>query len=261
MLRTCVLVLVLAMGLAWPRWAAPQSPAAPRPKAVITVLAAASTTEAIDEIRKAFAAAGGGEVQASFASSATLAQQIVHGAEADVFVSADEKWADYLAEKGFVAQRASLLQNRLVLVVPLDGTRLTRLADLADPRIAHVAMGDPQGVPAGKYARQALVKLGLWDRLREKVVAAEDVRQALIYVETGAAEAGFVYSTDAAASRKVRVAVEVPETLTGPIRYAVVLLRHGGAAGREFYRYLQAPAAAKVFEKHGFRVTPAAAGK
>jgi molybdate transport system substrate-binding protein len=223
----------------------------------ILVFAAASTTNALDDIRGAFAKQTGVEVQVSYASSAILAQQIMHGAEADVFLSADEQWADELAKKCLVAKRQYLLGNRLVVVIPIDSTlRLTKLSDLVTGKIEHLAIGDPRGVPAGQYAKQAITKLGLWEPLKAKVVSAEDVRRALIYVETGAAEAAIVYSTDAAISKMVKVAVEVPLDLTEPIRYPVVLLKHGESqeAANEFYRYLRSPAAAEVFAKYGFVV-------
>ena len=119
-----------------------------------------------------------------------------------------------------------------------------------------LALGDTASVPAGKYARQALEKLGLWDKLKPKVVAAADVRQALVYVETGAADAGIVYATDAAMSGKVKVAADIPEKLTGSVRYPLVLLKHGEGreAAEAFYRYLASPDAATVFVKHGFVV-------
>ena len=144
-----------------------------------------------------------------------------------MFLSADQQWADELARKNLVAKRHDLLGNRLVVVIPADSAlRLTTLSDLAADNIEHLAIGDPRGVPAGKYAKQALTKLGLWQRLKGKAVSAEDVRHALVYVESGAAEAGIVYSTDAAISKKVKVACEVPLDLTEPIRYPVILLKH-----------------------------------
>jgi molybdate transport system substrate-binding protein len=178
-----------------------------------------------------------------------------------VLLSADTKWADYLAENGLVAQRRDLLGNRLVIVVPKDGkTDVRKPEDLLAAGIEHLALGEPQSVPAGRYAKQALSKLGLWPRLEAKVVPAADVRQALAYVETGAAEAGIVYATDAAVSNRVRVAVEISSDLTAPIRYPVVLLKHGqqSAAARAWYGYLSSPEAAKIFRKYGFTVLPGA---
>jgi len=223
----------------------------------LMVFAAASTTNAVDEIRKEFTRQNNIDVQASYASSAALALQIVHGADADLFISADVKWADHLMQKGLVAEQRNLLGNRLVVVVPADfSLKIARLEDLAGAGVRHLALGDPQGVPAGKYARQALMKVGLWDQVKDKVVAAEDVRHALAHVETGAAEAGIVYSTDAAISRKVKIAVEVPPDLTDPIRYPVVLLKHGAerSEAQALYRHLGSPQAAKVFKKYGFEL-------
>lgn len=223
----------------------------------VLVFAAASTTNALDAIRRSFTRQTGIEVRTSYASSATLAQQIVHGADADLFLSADPKWAEHLAKNNLVAQRCDLLGNQLVIVVPAD-SRLELKApdDLLSAAVEHLAMGDPQGVPAGKYARQALQKLGLWERVQTKAVPGADVRQALSYVETGAAEAGIVYATDAAVSPKVRVAAKFSAGLTGPICYPLVLTVQGSPkpAAQAFYQSLTGPAAAKVFQKFGFEV-------
>jgi len=228
-----------------------------KPKESILVFAAASTTNALDEIRGHFTKSSGTEVQTSYAASSTLAQQIVNGADAEVFLSADAKWADHLASKCLVAQRRNLLGNRLVVVLPADSTlKVEKPEDLLGAGIEHLALGEPKSVPAGKYAKQALTRLGLWDRLQGKVVSAQDVRHALTCVETGAAEAGIVYATDAAISKKVQVAAEIPEKLTEPIRYPIVLLKHGEsrAAAQAFYRHLSSPEATKVFKKYGFMI-------
>ncbi|MGA2061982.1 MAG: molybdate ABC transporter substrate-binding protein [Thermoguttaceae bacterium] len=224
-------------------------------KKTIVVFAAASTTSAIDEIKQQFAKQSGINVQTSYAASAPLAQQIVNGAGADIFISADTKWADYLAEKKLVAQRRDALGNRLIIVVPNDlKPDIKKPEDLIIKSIEHIAIGEPDSVPAGKYAKQALIKLELWEKLKEKIVPAQDVRQALTFVEIGAAEAGIVYATDAAISKKVKVAVEIPENLTGPIRYPFVLLAQGkGKPEAElFFRHLNSPEAIKVFKKYGF---------
>ena len=253
MFHRAITLFALFVGIGQPF----NAPAADRPNAPVLVLAAASTTNAVDEIRQQFAKETGTEVLASYAASSTLAQQIAHGAEADVFISADQKWADFLADKKLIVQRRDLLGNRLVVVVPADSTlKLAKAEDLATASIEHLALGDPASVPAGRYAKQALTKLGIWDRLEKKVVSAEDVRHALAYVETGNAEAGIVYATDAAVSKKVKVAAEIPLNLTEPIRYPVALLSHGQGRGsaESFYRYLGSPAAKKVFQKYGFVV-------
>ena len=224
---------------------------------VVTVFAAASATNALDEIKTAFTRGTGIEVRASYAASSALAQQIENGAGADLFLSADTKWADHVASKVPVAKRRNLLGNRLVIVVPCDSNlKLAKPEDLVADEIQHLALGDPDAVPAGRYAKQALAKLGLWEKLKDKVAAAGDVRQALTYVETGAAEAGIVYATDAAISKKVKRVVEIPADLTEPVRYPIVLLKRDAAnpAAERFYEYLSSPEATKVFEKYGFIV-------
>jgi len=221
----------------------------------LVIFAAASTSNAVGEIKRRFTEASGIQVQASYGSSAVLARQIQNGAAADVFLSADVAWADYLAKQGLVAQRQNLLANHLVVILPSDSAaKVNKLEDLLVASVEHLALGDPQSVPAGKYAKQAFEKRGLWQRLRPKVAAAADVRGALAYVETGAAEAGIVYATDAAISKKVKVACTIPEQLTGPIRYPVVLLKRAEnrAAAESFYQFLRGPQARKVFQKYGF---------
>jgi molybdate transport system substrate-binding protein len=166
-----------------------------------------------------------------------------------------------LAKRGLVARRENLLGNRLVIVLPNDSTLdVKKPEDLLAESIQHLALGNPESVPAGKYAKQALGKLGLWERLRPKVAAAEDVRSALAYVETGAAEAGIVYATDAAISKRVKVAVTISQELTGPVCYPIVLLRPAAdrPEAESFYQYLHGPEARKVFQKYGFTFLPAA---
>jgi molybdate transport system substrate-binding protein len=230
--------------------------AAPAAKPVL-VLAAASTTNVIDEIKAAFAKQNGVEVRSSYAASSALAQQIASGAEADVFISADLKWGEFVASKTPVARQRHLLGNRLVVIVPSDSPlKLQKIDDLTGGQVKRLALADPAAVPAGKYAKQALTKLGLWDKLQGKVASAGDVRHALAFVETGAAEAGIVYATDARVSRKVRVALDVPSELTAPVRYPALLLQHAEANPQAvaFYEYLSSPAAKRVFEAAGFEV-------
>jgi molybdate transport system substrate-binding protein len=259
MKKAMTLKFVSLIGLLLPLAASSSVPGQsdPSPRETILVFAAASTTNALDEIRQAFQQRTGICVQSSYASSGTLAQQIVNGAQADVFLSADEKWAEYLTKQELASRQQNLLANRLVVVVPADSQlQLQRVEDLTAGEIKHLAMGDPDGVPAGEYGRQALTELRLWERLKGKVVSAEDVRHALVFVETGAAEVGIVYATDAAISKKVKVALEIPPRLSSPIRYPVVLLTQGAnkPAAVQFYDYLRSPAAGAVFRKHGFTV-------
>jgi len=223
----------------------------------ILIFAAASTTNAVDEIKSQFTAETGVEVRTSYAASSPLAQQVVHGADADLMLSADTKWIEFLAEQQFVAQQKDLLGNRLVIIVPADSkARITRPEDLLGGSIKHLALGEPKSVPAGKYAMEALTRLGLWNKLEAKCVPADDVRHVLMYVETGAAEAGIVYATDAAASTRVKNAIDLSTDLTGPIIYPVALLRHGAnrKPAEAFYQYLSSPRAGAVFKKYGFVV-------
>lgn len=232
---------------------------APRPEPEkVLLFAAASTSTVLDEIKQAFGASHPETiVRTNYGASSTLAQQIAQGAEADLFLSASEQWADFLGEKELVAERRDLLGNVLVVVVPKDASfKPKRLEDLADPALEHLALADTEAVPAGVYAKQALTKLGLWEQLRSKVASGDDVRQTLTFIETGAAEAGIVYKTDAAVSRKVDVAFEIDPTLTDPIRYPLVLLKHGAErkGARQFAEYLRSPEATASFRKHGFIV-------
>lgn len=238
--------------------------AAPADKKPITIFAAASATNALDEIKAAFAEKTGAEVRASYAASSTLAQQIEKGAEVDLFLSADVRWADYVAGKTPPARRRNLLGNRLVIVAPASAkTTLNKPEDLLSDKIKHLALGDPEAVPAGRYAKQALASLGLWEKLKSKVVPAEDVRHALTYVETAAAEAGIVYATDAAVSKKVAVVAAVPADLTEPVRYPLLLLKRGAEreSAKAFYDYLGSPEATTVFERFGFSVLSDAGAK
>jgi molybdate transport system permease protein len=234
-----------------------------QPKTELLVLAAASTTDALEAISANFMRLHPQvTVRTSFGASSALAKQIVAGAKADVFLSASHEWADMLDEKQFVARRRDLLGNRLVVVVPLKSPfAIAQPADLLDPAIRHLALADPQGVPAGVYARQALETLKLWQSLEPRVAVAADVRQALQFVATGAAEAGIVYASDAHADPQVRVACEFDPALSAAIRYPLVLLDRGrdNAAARDFYEFLSSPAASAVFESQGFLVLPAIA--
>lgn len=225
--------------------------------AVVQVFAAASTTNAMDAIVDAFEAANSVQVKTNYASSSTLAQQIAHGAEAGVYLSANEKWADFLEEKGVITTRVDLLANSIVVVVPLGSNLdLQRPEDLASEEIEHLAMGDPTHVPAGMYAKEALENLGLWKQLEQKVVAGADVRQALSYVERGEAAAGIVYATDAAITDQVRVALSIDPSMTRPIRYPLVLTPIGAenAAARSFFEFIQGPEAAAIWQRYGFTV-------
>jgi molybdate transport system substrate-binding protein len=189
-----------------------------------------------------------------------LAKQIAEGASVDLFLSANHQWVDFLDKKEMVAERHDLLGNELVVVVLADSTlSIATPEDLLLDDIAHIALGDPDSVPSGVYAKQALSKRGLWEKLGDKRVAAEDVRHALVMVETGAAEAGIVYVSDIAVSRKVKLAFPFESGLTEPIVYPLALLKQGvdHPAAPEFYRFLQSEPATAFFRQAGFHVPPA----
>ena len=181
----------------------------------VLVFAAASTTNAVTNIAAKFTEQTGIKVITNFASSSTLAQQIETGADADVYISANQKWGDYLEEKQLCKVRKTILGNRIVIAVPINSTLTANSPEvLLTDKIKNIAMGDPSHVPAGRYGKQALEKLKLWQQIASKVIPAKDVRSALAYIETEAVEAGIVYSTDAAISEKVKVIYLFPEDAT-----------------------------------------------
>jgi molybdate transport system substrate-binding protein len=224
----------------------------------VAVFAAASTGDMLEEIGRDFEADTGIKVQINPAASSTLAVQIEQGAGADLFLSADEAWADHLERKGLCAQRRDLLGNRLVVVVPADNAvSLTDLGDLKADKYRRIAVAR-EGVPVGDYTRQALKAAGVWDAVKGRTIEGGDVRATLTYVLRGEADAGFVYATDAAARGKVRVAYEVPEQLHQPIRYPLVLIRRDqpNPAAKQLYDYLAGDKAAAAFRRAGFQTLP-----
>lgn len=215
------------------------------------VLAATSLQESLAEVAGTWEAKGHAAPVLSFAASSALARQAGQGAPADLFVSADEAWMDWLEERGLLrpGTRADLLGNRLVLIAP-RGQPATGLAELGSGRLA---LADPGAVPAGRYAKAALVRLGEWEAVADKVVPAENVRAALALVERGEASLGIVYATDALASERVRVVRELAPDSHPPIRYPVAVLAAStnpdAAAFREFIASDEAMA---IFVRHGF---------
>jgi molybdate transport system substrate-binding protein len=197
----------------------------------------------------------------SFASSAELARQIEQGARADLFWSADGEWMDYLADRSLVdsAQRIEFPGNALVLIAPADRPLNLELSPGADlvPALkgGRLALADPDSVPAGRYAREALTYLGAWDALASTAARAPNVRAALRFVETGEAAAGVVYATDArAAGGRIALVGQFPAEAHRPIRYALAPVR-GSAAGGELARCLTSPQARLELESAGFDVT------
>lgn len=229
--------------------------------AEVTVFAAASTSDAIHEIGTAYAAAGGQGINGVFAASSTLAKQIENGAPAAIFISADDRWMDYLAGKNLLAvgSRHDLLGNRLVLIGPKGTNAHVDLVagfplakTLGDGRLA---VGDPSHVPAGIYAQAALEKLGMWPDLQGRLAPADSVRSALAFVERGEAPLGIVYATDAARSDKVTVVATFPEDSHPAVVYPAALIAgQDTAEAQAFFKFLQGPEARAIFQKYGFSV-------
>jgi molybdate transport system substrate-binding protein len=221
----------------------------------LLVSAAISQTDALEEIRRAYAAAGGGEIRFNFAGSNVLVRQIVNGAPADVFISADEAQMDYARERGAIdaASRVAIVSNRLAIVTaPGRAATIRDAADLV--RAKRIAVADPAAVPAGVYARTYLERRGLWAQLEKRLVPLSNVRAALTAVESGAADAGIVYESDAATSKRAETAFVV----TGPdaprIVYpaAIATRTRHRAEAEKFLAFLRSPAARTIFLKYRF---------
>lgn len=255
------MAIVLALGCEKP--STPQPAAAPTSAPAtqtVTLLAAASTKEAVEEIARSFEAETKIAVRVSPGGSNQLAAQIIAGAPADVFLSASRQWADAVSAKGLAARTRDLLTNDLVLIVPADNPAdIHSPADLASPKLKRLALAG-ENVPAGTYGGQALKKANLYDALvsGNKIARGQDVRATLAYVERGEAEAGVVYATDATASGRVKVVHTFDRSTYDPIVYTLVQVKRDGdatAAGK-FFDYFSTPAARASFEKRGFRILP-----
>jgi len=224
----------------------------------ITVFGAASLTDALTEAGAAYEAETGQALRFSFAASSTLARQIEAGAPADLFASANRRWIDRLAARGLIdaRHRAEPITNRLVVVAPAaSGSHADRpLAAILTGTEGHIAIGDPDHVPAGLYARAALENLGLWSRLAPRLARADNTRAALALVARGEAPLGIVYATDAAVTERVRVLAVFPKTSHPPIRYPFAIVA-GRARVRvqRLFAWLTGPHARPIFRRHGFR--------
>lgn len=245
---------VLALGLALLALRAVAADPAP----AITVFGAASLTNALQELGGAFTREMAVPVRFSFAASSALARQIENGAPADVFFSADLEWMDYLQARNLiqVPTRHDVVGNHLVLIAPADSALHLKIA----PRFAlaaalgngHLATGDPESVPVGRYAHEALAKLGVWNEVEGRLVRADSVRSALAFVDRGEVPLGIVYATDALIDPKVRIVDTFPDDSHAPIVYPVALTATAGHDAARFAAYLQSPAAAATFRKYGF---------
>lgn len=247
--------MLLALAL----WLTQGPPALAQARASVTVYAASSLKDALDELAKRFEKDTGNRVIASYAGSPMLARQIEKGAPADLFISADRDWMDYLEKRNAIrpGSRVNIVLNRLVLVAPVEssialtiGPNFPLSATLGKGRLA---MADPDSVPAGKYGKAALEKLGVWKEVAPKVARAENVRAALALVARAEAPLGIVYSTDANAERKVRVVDKFSPTLHPPIVYpAAVLAESQSKIADALLRFLQSALARAVWQHYGF---------
>jgi molybdate transport system substrate-binding protein len=223
----------------------------------LNIFAAASLADALREIARTYEPASGDKIHLNLAASSTLARQIKEGAPADIFFSADEVKMNDLARAGLIAEdtRVRLLSNTLVIIVNADGgAAINKPADLATPAVGRLALAETQTVPAGIYAREFLQSVGLWEKVRARVVPTENVRACLAAVESGNVDAGIVYKTDALISEKVKIACEV-SVADGPrISYplAVVKDSKNADAARRFVAYLSSGEARALFLRHGF---------
>jgi molybdate transport system substrate-binding protein len=228
----------------------------------VTVYAAASLTEALQEIADRYAKVTGVAVKLSFAASSSLARQIEAGSRAEVFFPADQQWMDYLEQRNLLqaGSRHDVVGNRLVLIAPADSRLALRIGPKFPLRAAlgteRLATGDPDVVPVGRYARAALLSLGVWDDVADRLVRAENVRSALTFVARAEVPLGIVYATDARVDPKVRVVDVFPASSHPPITYPIALTREASPPAAAFVGYLRGQEGRAVFEKFGFIVLP-----
>jgi molybdate transport system substrate-binding protein len=226
-------------------------------KTELIISAAASLKDSLDEIEKLYEKQHTDiDLTLNYGSSGTLQKQIEQGAPADVFLSAGAKQLDALVKAKLIGDHKTLLKNELVMVVPTD-SKLTfnTVRQLTGKSIKKIAIGQPESVPAGQYAKEMLTTRQVWDTLKDKYVYAKDVRQVLTYVETGNVDVGFVYKTDALTSDKVRIALHIASGLHSAIVYPAGVVKESkhAAEAKAFYTYLQSDKAGAVFEKYGFK--------
>ncbi|MAG71388.1 MAG: molybdate ABC transporter substrate-binding protein [Acidobacteria bacterium] len=255
--RSGLAILLLALGVATARAAAGGGAVQTRPPQAVLVSAATSLTHVLGEIGRAYTrVAPDVRIELNVAGSNTLARQIVAGAPVDLFVSANPAEMDRVERSGRIRRgtRADLLSNQLVVVVPDDRVPPSTLADLASARIRRIALGNPEGVPAGVYARHYLESRAAWATLSSKVVPTRSVRAALEAVEAGNADAAFVYRTDAATAPDAVIAFAVPVDDAPRIVYPTAVIGDGPnpAGALEFLAFLRGPVATRLFERAGF---------
>src|SRR5438132_3350667 len=242
--------------------AAPAAAATEPARRELLVFAAASLSDALEEVGQAFTAATGVRVAASYAASSVLAKQIEAGAPADAFFSADVAWVDYLEKRGLLqpSSRRDVLRNMLVLIAPADSTLRLRVApgfDLAGAlKGGRLAIADPDSVPAGEYARAALTRLGVWSRVSDRAVRCENGRAAVAALALGGRPLGYVYRTDAQAERRGRVVDVFPEDSHPPLTYALALTARARPEAAQLVEFLTGDTARQIFVRYGFTAPP-----
>jgi molybdate transport system substrate-binding protein len=225
----------------------------------LTISAAASLTDVMEDLKAHYEEKSIHTLIMNYGSSGALQQQIEQGAPADVFISAAERQMNALQEQGLIYtdSRVDLLENDVVLIVPAKRADkgIRDFASLRGDAVRLLTIGDPESVPAGRYAKEALSSLGLWEALGQKLVLAKDVRQVLTYVETGNVDAGIVYKTDALTSTAVKVVDTAPAGSHAPVIYPAAIVANSGErqAAENFMAFLQSEKAKEIFVKHGFR--------
>jgi molybdate transport system substrate-binding protein len=253
LITTALATLLLAIGLP----ILTSFPVVAQSNTSLLVSAAASLKEVLEEIKPLYQQSKSNvNISYNFGSSGALQQQIEQGAPADIFISAAKKQVDALEQKGLLVTgtRNIIAKNRLVLVVPKNVVGITSFYNLKDAKVKKIAIGEPRSVPAGQYAQQVLEKLKIWTEVKSKLVFANNVRQVLASVESGNADAGLVYITDAKISNQIKVVVTADEKYHSPIIYPLAVVKRSKNinAAKEFSQFLSSDQAKMVFKKYGF---------
>src|SRR6187549_340766 len=252
-----IFVALLSGALAATAWA-PAARAAGNEKPALLIFAAASLTNVLGELSTAWEKSSGVPVKISFAASSMLARQIEAGGRADVFISADQEWMDYLQQRGLIekSSRRDLAGNRLVLIAPANSRIALKIAPgfplLAALGGGRLSTGDPDTVPVGRYARAALLSLGVWEQIQDRLVRADNVRSAMMFVARGEAPLGIVYATDALADSQVRIVDTFPENTHAPITYPGATIRGARAEAIAYLNYLASTPVSETWRRFGF---------
>jgi molybdate transport system substrate-binding protein len=253
------LVFVATLAIAGCASTSTTSSQRPSQRIDLTVSAAASLTDVMQEVKLAWQQEEPAvALTFNFGSSGSLQNQIEQGAPVDIFVSAASKQMDVLQKQGLIltSTRKNLLRNQVVLVEPSNASALKDFADLRDETVKRIAIGDPASVPVGKYSQEVLTSLGIFAAVRPKLVLTKDVRQVLSYVETENVDAGIVYLTDAQGSKQVRIVAIAPEKSHSPVVYPIAVLKDSKNVNtaQKFEQFLLSQRAKAIFQKHGFGI-------